>query len=240
MVALNGGFASGSWYTSCTQWAIPTGTQSIIVKIQASGDLDSDQIFVDNISFKAEAGVDQATDTCSATDTSSWGIILAEDFQTPSVNGGLGEFNSPGDDAMRIGKADGSLSASGAHSVRIRDNKGELSALTSNAFDISAYSALEINFKFKAISMEDKDDFFVEIEYDGTGGWNDITQLVSGTDFTNGDTTTATFFSDYCILWKLPDSVSSAKIRFRADGDGDDDQVYIDDIVVKGGSFMFS
>jgi hypothetical protein len=208
-----------------------------MVKIQASGEAVHDQIFVDNVSFKAEA-VPNPKDVCTATNTDAWGTLLSEDFQT-SVNGGMGVFTSPGDDAKRVGSTDGTISVSGFHSARIRDRSDGDSAITSNSFSVNAVSALYVNFKFKGIGMENGDDFFVEIEYDGSGAWIDVAQIVSGVDFVDAAADPTAAFNDYCLLWGIPNGVINAKIRFRSDGDGDADQVFIDDILVKGGSYQF-
>ncbi|MEO0339954.1 MAG: sulfatase-like hydrolase/transferase, partial [Bacteroidota bacterium] len=110
----------------------------------------------------------------------------------------------------------------GEHAIRIRDNSGIASSMTSEIFDLSAYNNAEIKFHFQAVSMETNESFFFEIN---TGsGWQVLKEYVSGSDFTNGP-----FYEEVIALTSLSATTS---FRFTCNASNNQDRIFIDAITL--------
>ncbi len=120
----------------------------------------------------------------------------------------------------------GGYSSEGSYSIRIRDNSGTASAMTSPSFDISSYSTIDIDFSFYPRSMENNEDFWLRY-YDGNV-WQTIATFVKGVDFNNN-----TFYAINISIdnenYNFP---SNAQFRFQCDASGNNDQIYIDEVVI--------
>ena len=192
-----------------------------------------------------ETGVDCGGPDCAACPTCSDGVQNGDETEVdcggadcvPCSTGGTDElfahYFESGWDGWQDGGSDcyrysGSRSYEGSYSIRIRDNSGTNSAMTSSTYDVSGYSALEIKFYFYPNSMESGEDFFVKY-YDGSS-WNTVASYASGTSFNNNTFYTATVTvsaADYNLA-------SNAKFRFQCDASANADRVYIDQVSVTG------
>ena len=122
----------------------------------------------------------------------------------------------------------GSRSYEGTYSIQLRDNSGTSSSMTSPVFNLTSYGDVEISFYYYANSMENNEDFWLRY-YNGSS-WSTIETYVSGSDFNNGSFYSATFTlneSQYNLA-------SNAQFRFQCDASGNNDQVYIDAVVIRG------
>lgn len=147
-------------------------------------------------------------------------VLASDDFES-----GWGNWNDGGSDCYRYS---GSRSYGGSYSIRIRDNSGTASAMTSDAIDVSCYSQLDIEFFFYAYSMETGEDFWVRY-YDGAS-WHTVAAYASGSSFNNNGFYTATVTlssNDYTFP-------SNAQFRFQCDASANADHIYIDDVNITG------
>ncbi|MEM6396767.1 MAG: S8 family serine peptidase [Bacteroidota bacterium] len=122
----------------------------------------------------------------------------------------------------------GSRSYEGERSIRLRDNSGIASAMTSSVYDLSSYDDAELNFFFYPNSMENGEDFWVL--YNDGSGWDIIATYARGTDFQNGsfyEITIPMSGAEYNLT-------SNAQFRIQCDASGNGDQVYIDQITLIG------
>ena len=116
----------------------------------------------------------------------------------------------------------------GTRSIRIRDNSGVASAMTSQAFDLTPYDFVEFSFYFYPNSMENNEDFWLRY-YDGSS-WSTLSTYTRGIDFNNN-----VFYS---VVETIPSSAvnfaSNAQFRLQCDASGNGDRIYIDQVVIKG------
>ena len=174
----------------------------------------------DGVQNGSETGVDCGGPDCAPCSTGGSDELFAHYFES-----GWDGWQDGGSDCYRYS---GSRSWEGSYSIRLRDNSGTVSAMTSSAYDVSGYSALEIEFYFYPNSMENGEDFFVRY-YDGSS-WSTVASYASGTDFNNNTFYTATVTlssADYNFA-------SNAKFRFQCDASANADRVYIDQVSVTG------
>lgn len=163
----------------------------------------------------------------------------AIDVTTNSNGGGsttlLSHFFESGWDGWSDGGSDcyrynGSRSWEGNWSIRIRDNSGTVSAMTSPSYNVSGYSQLDIEFYFYAYGMETGEDFWVRY-YDGSS-WQTVAAYASGTNFNNN-----TFYSATVTLtsanYTFP---TNAQFRFQCDASANADHIYIDAVTVTASS----
>ncbi|GAA3561223.1 carbohydrate-binding protein [Snuella lapsa] len=149
---------------------------------------------------------------------SQWTEISYSDFEN-----GWGIWTDGGDDCTLYNS--GTFAHQGNSAANIQDNSGVTSSFYhTNGIDVSSYQKIKIEFWFRAVSMENGEDFFVEY-FDGTS-WNIIQTLKKGTDFENN-----TFLSKSVEISKTNFTFpNNAKIRFRCDASGNKDDIYIDEI----------
>lgn len=176
----------------------------------------------DGVQNGDETGVD-CGGSCSPCDTGgecSYFLLYEEDFESS-----LGYWNGGGSDCRRSVN-DAAYANSGSYCVRLRDNTST-SVMTTDAFDLSAYEELTIDFSYYARSMENNEDFWLQVSTNGGSSYQTVASWARGTDFNNDTrynesvTITGTFGSNVTI-------------RFRNDASGNSDWVYIDDVVIYG------
>lgn len=138
---------------------------------------------------------------------------------------GWDNWTDGGSDCYRYS---GSRSWEGNYSIRIRDNSGSISSMTSQTYDISSFDTVEIEFYFYSYSMENNEDFWVR--YNDGNGWTTVQTYARGTDFENNG-----FYSSTVILDKNTYNFSSnAQFRFQNDASGNADHIYIDQVTITG------
>ena len=147
-------------------------------------------------------------------------LVFAHYFES-----GWDGWQDGGSDCFRYS---GSRSWEGSYSIRLRDNSGTRSAMTSSSYDLSSYDAVELKFYFYPNSMENGEDFWVR--YNSGSGWQTVATYASGTSFNNGQFYSATILldgADYNLS-------SNAQFRIQCDASGNGDQVYIDEVTLTG------
>lgn len=149
-------------------------------------------------------------------------VLFTNSFET-----GWDGWIDGGTDCYRINSA---KSFDGNYSIRIRDNSGTQSAMTSSVYDVSTYDNLEIKFNFYSYSMEANEDFWLQY-FDGTS-WKTIKAFVSGVDFSN-DVFTAETINISSTTYNFP---ANAQFRFQCDASSNSDEIYIDNVIVTASS----
>jgi len=166
-----------------------------------------------------ETGVDCGGSNCPACPSGDE-TVLAHFFES-----GWDGWQDGGSDCFRYS---GSRSWEGNYSIRLRDNSGTRSAMTSSTYDLSGYSSIEIEFYFYAWSMENGEDFWVR--FNGGSGWQTVATYARGTSFENNQFYVATVTLDASQY----DFGSNSRFRFQCDASGNQDHVYIDAVTVTG------
>lgn len=200
--------------------------------------------FATNVTLVRKATITSPNTTYTVAEWDSFASDTFSNLGSHSVNGGgsgtagstvvLHEgFFETGLDGWVDGGGDcyryfGTRSYEGNYSIRIRDNSGTASSMTLNNVDVSPYDEVEIEFYFYAYSMETGEDFWVR--YHNGASWTTVRAFVSGTDFQNDR-----FYNAKVTLNKANyNFVSNAKFSFQADASANADEVYIDQVTIKG------
>ncbi|MBT8253189.1 MAG: fibronectin type III domain-containing protein, partial [Bacteroidia bacterium] len=162
----------------------------------------------DGIQNGDETGVDCGGTSCAPCST----VTLNEGYFETGFDG----WTDGGSDCARVLSAN---SFEGSYSIRLRDNSGTASSMTSPSYDLTNYESVEISFYYYPNSMENGEDFWLQFN-DGSG-WTTITTYVSGSDFTNGN-----FFNDTVVVADSQFNFGTgAQFRFRCDASSNNDQV---------------
>ena len=129
-----------------------------------------------------------------------------------------------GDDCSRYS---GSRSFEGSYSIRLRDDSGAASSMTSETFNLTNYDTVEIEFYFYSYSMENGEDFWVQFN-NGTG-WSNVATYTSGTEFSNNG-----FYVATVTLDASDNLTSNSQFRFQCDASSNSDYIYIDEVTITG------
>lgn len=125
------------------------------------------------------------------------------------------------------GGVDASLYAfNGTTWGRIQDNSGVDSSFYSNAFNLSGASSLKIDYTYYASSMENGEDYFIEL-YDGVT-WQVLANYKRGTDFNNG----VTYNKTITVTSAAFNFGAAAQLRFRNDASDNSDLILIDNVTL--------
>jgi len=170
----------------------------------------------DGIQNQNETGID-CGGTCPACPEGDSTILLASYFET-----GWDSWIDGGPDAAR---ASTSNAWEGQYAIELADNSGAQSSMTSPIFNLSDAVGLQINFHFKAVSMESGEDFWVQYK-NGSGAWTTIGSFVSGSNFTNGNF--------YSASLTVPNFIptSAGSLRIQCDASDNNDQIFIDEVTI--------
>jgi hypothetical protein len=146
--------------------------------------------------------------------------ITFDDFES-----GMGSYTDGGADMSRY--TGGTHAWQGVAAGDIQDNSGTASSFYHTlGYNVSSYASLEVEFYFKAVSMETNEDFRVQY-FDGAV-WQTVVSYAAGVHFNNNTFYVATVpISGYT----LP---TNAKLRFMCDASDNNDDVYIDSITWRG------
>ena len=174
----------------------------------------------DGIQNGDETGVDCGGSACAPCNTSGT-VTLHEGFFESGWDG----WTDGGSDCYRYS---GSRSYENSYSIRLRDNSGTSSAMTSSAFDLTNYNQVEVTFYFYSYSMENGEDFFLRF-YNGTN-WSTVASWTSGSSFSNNNFYSATVTLDSSNY----NFATNSQFRFQCDASTNADHIYIDQVTIKG------
>ncbi len=138
---------------------------------------------------------------------------------------GLEGWADGGSDCFRY---NGNFSYEGNYSIRLRDNSGVASSMTSPTYDLAGLGSVEVEFYFYPRSMENGEDFW--LRYNDGSGWQTVATYASGSSFNNNQFYTATVTLD-AASFNLTDG---AQFRFQCDASANGDQIYVDQVTVTG------
>ena len=166
-----------------------------------------------------------ATNTVTIEDDSTGGctyeVIDDNDFES-----GWGIWNDGGSDARRSAN-DAAYANSGSYCIRLRDNTST-SVMTTDNLDLTAYEELTVDFSYYARSMDNSnEDFWLQISTNGGSSYTTVEEWNRGDEFENGQRK----FDAVVIAGPF---TSNTRLRFRCDASGNQDWVYIDDVVISG------
>ncbi len=143
-----------------------------------------------------------------------------------NFDSGWGIWNDGGSDCRRSAN-DAAYANSGSYCVRLRDNSGVASSMTTDVLNLAGFEEVVVDFSFLPVSMETGEDFWLQASTDGGSTYQTLTTWASGTDFSNNVrqnpsiTITGTF-------------TSTVTFRFTCDASANADRIYIDDVVLSG------
>lgn len=138
---------------------------------------------------------------------------------------GWGIWNDGGSDCRRSAQ-DANYSYSPNYSVRLRDNTST-STMTTDNLDLSNYDEITVEFVFYARSMENNEDFWVQVSTNGGSSYSTEASYAQGTSFENNSFYQATVVIDGPFT-------STTRLRVRNDASGNSDWIYIDNMVITG------
>jgi len=151
----------------------------------------------------------------------SYSVLNSEGFES-----GWGIWNDGGVDSRRSAN-DANYASTGIYCVRLRDDNST-STMTTDDLDLTSYEEITINFGYYARSMDNSnEDFWLQISNNGGASFTIIEEWNLNDEFVNNQ-----FYTDQVII---PGPFNSnTQFRFRADGSGNSDWIYIDDVVISG------
>lgn len=138
---------------------------------------------------------------------------------------GWGIWTDGGADCVRYYNAN--YASSPPYSIQLRDNTTG-SLMTTTTQNCANYTEMKVNFAYLAVSFDNSnEDFWLQISTNGGVSYTTVGDFNYGVQFTNGVKKTATV--------TIPGPfTSNTRFRFRCDASDDDDQVYIDNVVITG------
>ncbi len=122
----------------------------------------------------------------------------------------------------------GNYSNSGTGCIRLRDNAGTSSSLYTDDLSLSAFNTVEVSFSFYPVSMENGEDFFLELSNNGGNSFSKIATWTAGQEFEN-----LAHYDAKTIISNI-DFSDQVVLRIRCDASSNSDMVYIDDISIEG------
>jgi len=165
-----------------------------------------------------ETGID-----CGGVDCDPCIITTCTEIDFEDVELGWGIWNDGGDDALR--SDDETFAYSGMYSFLIKDDTPS-SVITTDEMDLSSYDSLQFSFTFLTDDFNNSDeDFFLELSTDGGVNYIVVDSWAEEIDFYNG----VRYFEDILINGPF---TSQTTFRFRCDASGNNDKLYIDDILI--------
>ncbi len=173
---------------------------------------------------------DAAGNVSSTSNTATFTTPGGSSGSTTTLHEGFFEtgwdgWSDGGSDCYRYS---GSRSYEGNRSIRIRDNSGTGSAMTSQAFNLTSYDSVEVKFYFYSYSMENGEDFWLRF-YNGSS-WSTVGVWARGTSFENNNYYSATVTLNSSDV----NFASNSAFRFQNDASGNNDHIYIDQVTIKG------
>ncbi|MFK7807875.1 MAG: T9SS type A sorting domain-containing protein [Saprospiraceae bacterium] len=148
-----------------------------------------------------------------------------ETYDFNDLDNSWGIWNDGGSDCRRSYN-DNEYANSQPYCIRLRDNSSSSHTTTEN-LDLSIYDELTVDFTFFPRSMENGEDFWLQISTDAGDTYETIASWARGTDFEND----VRYFENVVI----PGPFSNAtRLRFRCDATSNADRIYLDDIDITG------
>lgn len=150
----------------------------------------------------------------------SYSTINSNNFES-----GFGIWVDGGTDCIRTNNA--TYANSPTHSIQLRDNTST-SLMSTTSQNWTAYEEITVQFSFITVSFDNSnEDIWVQLSNNGGASYTTVADFNYITHFNNGVRYTAT------VVIPGP-FASNSRLRLRCDASADDDQIYIDDVVITG------
>lgn len=175
----------------------------------------------DGIQNGQETGVDCGGPDCPPCSGGGCTYIV---YDFNNFNNTWGIWNDGGSDCRRSANDATYASGGTGRPVRLRDNTST-SVMTTDNLDLTAYEELTVDFTYYPRSMENGEDFWLQISTNGGSSYTNVATWVSGVDFTNNTRE----FENVVISGTF---TSNTRLRFRCDASGNSDYIYIDDVEI--------
>lgn len=153
-----------------------------------------------------------------------------EDILTDSFEEDYGIWIDGGDDCTRVKEH----ASQGEWSVRLRDDTGAKSSMTTKSLELADVEQLAINFSYFPNSMEDGESYSLLISTNGGQTYTNIKRWQSGKDFTNG-----THYKENITVDDIT-FTDQTSIRIMCDASANADQIFIDEISIQKCSYIDS
>ena len=190
--------------------------------VDCGGDCAACPTCNDGIQNGDETGVDCGGSCAPCDNGGGCTYVTIDDW---NFEGGWGIWNDGGSDCRRSSR-DAAYAYSPNFSVRLRDNTSTSTTTTDN-LNLSNYDELTVEFIFYPRSMENAEDFWLQVSTNGGSSYSTVASYASGTSFSNNG-----FYQDAVVI---PGPFSSnTRLRFRCDASGNSDYIYLDNIVITG------
>jgi subtilisin family serine protease len=174
----------------------------------------------DGVQNGDETGVDCGASSCAPC---SQGCI-SQTINSNDFESNWGIWTDGGTDCALVNNA--VYANSGSRTIRLRDNSGVGSSTTTSAMNLIGYSEATIEFSYYTESMEEGEDFWLQVSSDGVNFTN-VSTYVSNGNFINN-----TRYNEQVVI---PGPFNSGTyFRFRCDASDNSDAVYLDDIFIRG------
>ncbi|AXT49733.1 T9SS C-terminal target domain-containing protein [Aquimarina sp. BL5] len=203
---------------SSGSFTVPTGTSETSVRMRISMKYNAIPTSCETFTYGEVEDYTINLGTNGGGGTS--GEIAAYYFET-----GFEGWIDGGSDCARINNS--ARAFEGDFSIRLRDNSASSNAV-SPILDLTGNTEVSIEFHTFANAMENGEDYFIEF-FNGSS-YEVIGQYVTGTDFNNGS-----FFTDTIVLDAGTYNFNASnRFRIRCDASVNNDQVYFDQIIIRG------
>jgi hypothetical protein len=229
VITLNGAatinLTVGDSYTDQGATATDDVDGNLTSSIVTTGTVDTNTAGVYQITYNvSDAAGNNATPVIRTVNVNSivTDVVLNEGFFETGWDGWI----DGGSDCAR--RLDAARSFEGSYSIRIRDNSGTASSMTSPSFNITSFNQVEVSFYFYSRSMENGEDFWLRY-YNGSS-WSTVETYARGTDFDNNTFYSATVTLDASNV----NFATNSQFRFQNDASGNNDQIFIDQVTITG------
>lgn len=170
------------------------------------------------------AGNLSGTTSINVTTASTGGCTNAT-VDSEGFESNWGIWNDGGSDARRSAN-DATYATTGTYCIRLRDNTST-STMTTDDIDLSTYDDLTVDFGYYPRSMENNEDFWLQVSTNGGSSYTTVGTWAAGSEFVNDN-----FYTESVSI--AGPFTSNTRVRFRNDASGNSDWVYIDDVVISG------
>jgi Zn-dependent metalloprotease len=207
----------GTYYVMIQGYAAYSGV-TLTVNAAGAGAPTTETSCTDGVDNEGDGAIDCADSDCAgdaACGGATWQVISSDNFEA-----GMGAYTLGGTNASRVA----SSASSGTYSVRLRNGTATSNFATTSGMNLAGKTQLRVQYSMVSSGMEAGKSYFVELQVNG-GAWATVGSFASGSGFTDG----VRQAKDLQVA--LP-GTSNVKIRFRNAGSANNDQVFIDDVVV--------
>lgn len=139
-----------------------------------------------------------------------------------SFESGWGIWNDGGNDCDLVS----TNANSGTYSIRLRDDSGDNSSMNTNDMNLATYSEIRVAFSYYVVGFNDSsEDFWLQLSTNGGSSFTTVEEWNLGDEFANDE-------RKYDTITISGSFTSNTQLKFVCDASGNNDQVYIDDVVI--------